>query len=93
MEEVLLQDPGLEEAKFEILDFSSPASEQPRELRVLDAREILRISDERKTEMLSVFAEGYFLAEAELSSTIEAKQERQPSDADSGGQPGLFDGD
>ena len=67
VEEVLLQDSDLEDARFEILDFSAPASKQPRELTVTDAREVPRVSAEQKAEMLAIFAEGFSLAQAELA--------------------------
>ncbi len=94
VEDVLLQDPELEDADLVILDFSAPKSNQPRDLRVIDARDIPRLSDETKVEMLSIFAEGYFLAQAELSSTEATqgaeKPARKPGPLD---QPDLFDGD
>lgn len=94
VEDVLLQDPDLEEAHFVILDFSAPKLNQPRDLRVIDAHDIPRVSEATKVEMLSVFAEGYFLAQAELSSTAAAqgaeKPARKPGPLD---QPDLFDGD
>ena len=62
VEEVLLQDSDLEDAKFTILDFSALSPGKPRELNVVDTSTIPRVSPERKAEMLSIFAEGYFLA-------------------------------
>ncbi len=64
VDEVLLQDPDLEKARFEVLDFR--ALNGKRELRVLDACEIPRVDEAKKMEMLSTFAEGFFLAQAEL---------------------------
>jgi hypothetical protein len=43
VDEILMQDPDLETARFEILDFSCPGPKQPRVLRVIDARDIPRI--------------------------------------------------
>ena len=88
VEEVLLQDPDLENAKFEILDFSAPNGE--RELAVIDAADIPRIDETRKVQMLSTFAEGFFQAQAELkgmpeAATEETKEKRDPD------QPGFFD--
>jgi hypothetical protein len=92
VDEVLMQDPDLETARFEILDFSCPAPKQPRALRVIDAREIPRISDARKAEMLDAFAEGYFRAVAALKGDTAPADDRDKeapkSDPD---QPGLFD--
>ena len=94
VEDVLLQDPDLEETHFVILDFSAPKLNQPRDLRVIEADDIPRVSETTKVEMLSIFAEGYFLAEAELASTAAAQgaeePARKPGPRD---QPDLFDGD
>ncbi len=62
VDEVLLQDPDLERAQFEILDFSVPVDDVGRKLTVIDARKIPRVSGSRKIEMLETFAEGYFRA-------------------------------
>ncbi|WP_108398375.1 hypothetical protein [Devosia submarina] len=62
VDEVLLQDPDLETARFEILDFSAPNAKASRELTIMDARDIPRVHEARKVEMLDTFAEGYFLA-------------------------------
>lgn len=67
VEEVLLQDPDLESARFEILDFSCPATKDARTLKIVDARDISRVDDVAKRAMLEVFTEGYFLAKAELA--------------------------
>jgi hypothetical protein len=93
VDEVLMQDPDLETARFEILDFSCPGQKKPRTLTMIDARDIPRINDARKTEMLEAFAEGYFLAVAALAGEpAPAAEERggkaPESDPD---QPGLFD--
>jgi len=89
VDEVLLQDPDLENAKFHILDFSAPRGSKTRELIVLEAAEIPRLTPERKDEMLAIFAEGYFLAADELATTPAPDVEEQAEvDPD---QPGLFD--
>ena len=94
VEEVLLQDPDLENAKFEILDFSAPASKQPRELTVVDVRDVPRVSAKQKTEMLAIFAEGFFLAQAELAGMADSADEVKPGDdAGKRDQPDLFDPD
>lgn len=69
VDEILLQDPDLESARFEILDFSCPRPKAPRVLRVIDAREIPRLDESRKAEMLERFADGYFWALEELASS------------------------
>ena len=66
VDDVLLQDSDLEEASFEILDFSAPAPKRPRELSVIQARDIPRLSASNKAEMLSVFADGFLMAQEEL---------------------------
>lgn len=67
VDDLLLQDPDLETAQFDILDFSAPKANAPRQLRVISGQEIARVSDRRKTEMLEIFAEGFFMAKASLA--------------------------
>jgi hypothetical protein len=94
VEEVLLEDPDLENAKFMILDFSAPGPKLPRTLKEIDARDIPRVSEEMKVEMLALFAEGYFLAQAELDASAQAAGEGERRDeAGDDDQPGLFDDD
>ena len=54
VDEILLQDPDLETARFEILDFSAPKAGAPRILKVIDTREVARVSNAKKTEMLEI---------------------------------------
>jgi hypothetical protein len=94
VDEVLMQDPDLETAHFEILDFSCPGPKTPRTLRVIDARDIPRIDDARKTAMLEAFADGYFRAVAELAGTGPARpnpDDRESAPEPDPDQPGLFD--
>jgi hypothetical protein len=92
VDDVLIQDPDLETAKFEILDFSAPAGKKSRELMVIDARDVPRVTAEEKAEMLAVFAEGFFLAQAELAGMKDERPEdRQGDDKRDDDQPGLFD--
>lgn len=91
VDEMLMEDPDLENARFEILDFSCPGPKTGRALRVLDARNIPRLDDIRKAAMLEKFADGYFLALAELAGASppkDARDDDRPSDPD---QPGFFD--
>lgn len=93
VDEILMQDPDLDSAKFEILDFSCPKAKQPRLLRVIDTRDVPRVDERRKVEMLECFAEGYFralekLAGAPTASHSPADSEDRSPDPD---QPGLFD--
>lgn len=89
VKEVLAEDPDLEAADFQILDFSAPKGSSERELIVTHASDVPLLSDRRKTEMLEIFAEGYFAAVEELRATpIEDAEEKAQRDPD---QPGLFD--
>lgn len=91
VDEVLMDDPDLEAARFEILDFSCPSPKLPRTLTVIDARDIPRIGEARKLEMLEAFAEGYFRALASLKGEpAPAADDRRTPDVDPD-QPGLFD--
>ena len=66
VEEVLLGDPDLELAVFQILDFSASGPGKPRELRIIDSKDIPRVTEARRRAMLEVFADGYFAALALL---------------------------
>ncbi|SRR5579883_389466 len=90
VEEVLLQDADLEEAEFEILDFSAPDAKSERTLKIINARDIPRVSDRRKMEMLSIFAEGFHLATAEIQNRPTDSAAPKPKDSDDQ-QTGLFD--
>jgi hypothetical protein len=94
VKDVLLQDPDLEAAEFLILDFSAPEPKQDRVLDVIDARDIPRVSDKTKIEMLSVFSEGFRLAQADLAKQPDRERERDGKEAEERGsadQPSLFD--
>lgn len=80
VDEVLLQDPDLETARFEILDFSAPDAKTQRELSVIDARDIPRIDQTRKTEMLETFAEGFSRALGILAGRTPPPAEDRPGD-------------
>jgi len=64
--EILRQDPELEEAKFEILDFSAANSKACRQLRIIDTADIQTYSSKETAKMLSIFVEGFERAEAKL---------------------------
>jgi hypothetical protein len=96
VDEMLLQDPDLEDARFQILDFSCGGPTALRTLKVINAREIPRVDEDRKFRMLEAFAEGYFLAVA----TLGGRRPPDPGDEDRRGdqprgpdpnQPDLFD--
>lgn len=61
-DEILSQDPDLEQAKFHILDFSAPDAKSSRKLRVIESADVPRLSNEEKTSMLETFAIGYAMA-------------------------------
>lgn len=84
VEEMLLQEPDLENARFQILDFSSPTPKEARHLTVLEADEIPRLDEHEKNAMLEVFVEGYFLAQAELAGMQKdtSKSKDQPAQHD-----------
>ena len=77
VQEVLKDDPDLEASKCQILDFAAPAPNEPRKLTVTDTRDISRVSEKRKVEMLEIFAEGYFLAVEELVGVADPSQSRE----------------
>jgi hypothetical protein len=90
VEEVLLQDADLEDAEFTVLDFSAHSPRSSRQLQVFGAKDIPRVSDKRKMQMLAAFANGFELANAEISNRPQGVAEKprpQPLDDD---QLGLF---
>ncbi|HEU4773685.1 MAG TPA: hypothetical protein VFS82_04095 [Lysobacter sp.] len=90
VQDILLQDSDLDEAKFNILDFSAPDSKSDRKLTVLDSSSIPRLSQQRKVEMLTIFSEGYRLArDATVGQKVSQDIQRE-SDGDSS-QINLFD--
>ena len=91
VKEVLSQDPDLDSARFQVLDFSAPKGSPTRDLRVIDADDVPRISDDRKVEMLAVFAEGYRLAREELAGRGRPDDGDRPAAPDDPDQPRLFD--
>jgi len=83
-DEILMQDPDLEDARFEILDFSRSKAKAPRELRVTDARDIPRVDDARKASMLETFAQGFLMAKSILAADRAAESpESAPKGRDS----------
>lgn len=94
--DILSQDPDLDEAVFEVLDFSVPKGPKnalgERTLTVIKADDVARLSDQRVTEMLEIFAQGYLNACAELSGPAEEATNEQPGKQEyDPNQPGLFD--
>jgi len=88
--EILQQDPDLEAARFEILDFSASPGEG-RRLSVIDTADIPDLSNERKKEMLDIFAQGFFQASAELAQRKEAASESEEDASADSRQFSLFD--
>jgi hypothetical protein len=87
-EEMLAKLPDFEEAKFQILDFSIPAPKEPRQLHVMDVKDIPRLGEQEKSEMLGVFAEGFSLAQEELEKTASTESQTSEQRAP---HPDLFD--
>lgn len=96
VDEVLLQDPDLETARFEIPDFSISNVNKTRALTIINAADIPRVDSKRKVEMLEIFADGFFRARdalAERSAAKAAKSKDGPEDRPDPSQPdfpGLF---
>lgn len=90
VEDILRADPDLENVNFTILDFSSPKPKKPRLLKVIDVRDVPRISKDRLNEMLQVFVEGYELAKSELKTRPPIKDPKDPT-AGKDDHPDLFD--
>jgi hypothetical protein len=88
VDELLMDDPDLETARFEILDFSVNKNGK-RELSVVDAKDVPRLSNERKIELLNHFAEGFFRAQEALKKA--PKAEKQPEDRRDPDQWDFFD--
>jgi len=78
--EILRQDPELETARFEILDFSAETSKQPRKLRVIDVADIPTLDAARSQEMLTIFVEGFERAQVRLEG-ITLPSKRKDSEA------------
>lgn len=90
VEEVLLQDPDLDTAIFQILDFSCVAGAVDRQLLVVDARDIPRLDEAEKRSMLEVFADGYRAARDELAGVKPEKREKDEAQRPDSRQQNLF---
>lgn len=92
VDEVLRDDPDLEAAVFQILDFSCPETSDARVLTVLDAKEIAPLPHAEKVAMLEIFSEGFQKAMAILESEpVRAPKDERDADDDydDGLQPDL----
>ena len=67
VDELLLEDPDLDTAIFQILEFSRIEGAEERQLQVIDARDIARLNDAEKLKMPGIFADGYRAARDELA--------------------------
>jgi len=66
--DILVQQyPDLDGAKFLILDFSAPASKEPRILKVVETESIPQLSQPELYDMLALYAEEFFLAQKILA--------------------------
>ncbi|KAJ56146.1 hypothetical protein ACMU_10350 [Actibacterium mucosum KCTC 23349] len=94
VDEILRDDPDLEDCIFEILDFSAPKGSNERSLVVTNAAEIEPLSQRDKTEMLETFVDGYVKAKAilEAEPAESPRDEKRDADRDyDDDQPSLFD--
>lgn len=66
VDEILRDDPDLEDCVFEILDFSAPKSGEPRSLSIINADDVEPLSAKEKAEMLEIFVDGYLQAQSSL---------------------------
>lgn len=91
VDEILSQDPDLEQSDFHILDFSAPTAKSQRQLRVVWAADVPRLSEDEKISMLETFAVGYSMAVDVLSGDKDgmAKSDAEAPDPRQGD---LFDG-
>lgn len=86
VDEMLLQDPDLDTAIFQIIDCSCMMGGDCRTLQVIDARDIPRLNYSDKRAMLEVFADGYRAARDEIARTqpMRDDDEAKPHDPKQG---------
>ncbi|WOS40524.1 hypothetical protein [Xanthomonas rydalmerensis] len=83
IDDIVSQDPDLEQAEFSFLDFSAPEPKSDRRLTVLPGEKIARVSDQERNEMLMIFVRGFQLAKSELSNDHDSsKMQSQMVDED-----------
>jgi hypothetical protein len=81
VDEVLRDDPDLESANFQILDFSCPEPGEGRVLSVQNTNEIEPLPHEEKVAMLEIFADGFQKARTILESEpVRAPREDRDED-------------
>ena len=91
--EVLLQDPDLDRANFQILNFSIPEGANERRLVIIHAKDIPRLDKAEKDAMLEVFADGYRLAQTELAGAKQYEDARGDARRSDPDQKDLFNPD
>ena len=89
--EILRQDPELEDAKFEILDFSAVNPKESRQLRIIDAADIQTFNSKETAEMLAIFVEGFERAEARLKKVDIPSKRKETEDVIDINQYNLWD--
>lgn len=89
VDELLMDDPDLEAARFEILDFSVKKKGGKRELSIIDSKDVPRLTDKRKLELLNHFAEGFFRAQEAVKGT--PRKDKRPEERPDPDQWGFFD--
>ena len=73
--EMLRQDSDLENARFQILDFSANGNNGHRKLKIIDASDIYSLSNKERDEMLLIFLEGFKRATLKLGEELVDKTE------------------
>lgn len=91
VDEILSQDPDLDEAAFRVLDFSVDEVTGERAVVVLRSSEIERIDRKELAGMLATFVEGFDAACRELESLGVARRDPRLDDSLDVDQLGLFD--
>ena len=92
LDEIREQEPDLEDARVQILDFSVPDKAFERSLLVIAEDDIPRATKDELTDALEIFTYGFFRAQLELANrTDDPAPSQPPNDPDD--QPDLFGDD
>lgn len=91
VDEILMEDPDLEAAAFQLLEFSIPKDEEERQLSIRDGRDIPRLSTAERDDMLGIWAEGFRQAQVEMAGIKDEPRDRQPEQRAADGQGDLFE--
>ena len=81
VEELLSDDPDLEDAFFKIYDLSAPGQKYERGLVITDLRDIPKLTNKEKLAMLEILQEGYAMAD-EQKAKEQRQRYRQPESPD-----------